>query len=146
MVLAYSAIANGGMLMEPRIIDRIEYESGIVERFDSRSIRRVITNRTASLMSGMLVSVVDSGHAGGAIVPGYYIAGKTGTAQIAGEGGYSDETNHTFVGYGPVSDPKFVMLVKFEKPQRRFSASTAAPVFGDIAAFLVQYYQIPPSR
>lgn len=146
MVTAYSAIANGGFLMEPSIIDRIEYPDGKVERYNPKSIRRVLTTRTASLVGGMLVSVVDAGHAGGASVPGYYIAGKTGTAQIAGEGGYSDETNHSFVGYGPVSDPKFVMLVKFEKPKRRFSASTAAPVFGDIASFLVQYYQIPPSR
>ena len=94
----------------------------------------------------MLVNVVEGPHGSGARVKGYYVAGKTGTAQIAKKGGYSKETNHTFIGFAPVENPKFVMLVKFTKPHRRFSASTAAPVFGKIAKFILQYYEIPPSR
>ena len=59
--------------------------------------------------------------------------------------GYSDETNHTFVGFAPVDEPKFVILTKFSKPKNvRFSSDSAAPAFAEIAKFLLQYYQIPP--
>ncbi|PIT86346.1 MAG: hypothetical protein COU33_03680 [Candidatus Magasanikbacteria bacterium CG10_big_fil_rev_8_21_14_0_10_43_6] len=146
MTTAFSALANGGVLMKPYIVDEIHYPDGKVEKIRPVEIRSVVTPRTAALVSGMLVNVVDSGHAGLAKVAGYYVAGKTGTAQIAGPGGYTEETNHSFVGYAPVDDPTFVMIVKFEKPQRAFSATTAAPVFGDIAKFLLQYYGVPPSR
>jgi cell division protein FtsI/penicillin-binding protein 2 len=146
MVTAFSAIANGGTLMKPYVVEEFVFPDGQVEKTKPVEIREVLTPRTAALVSGMMVNVVDSGHAGGASVAGYYVAGKTGTAQIAGRGGYTEETNHSFIGFAPVDDPKFVMIVKFEKPQRRFSASTAAPVFGDIAAFLLQYYSVPPVR
>lgn len=146
IVTAYSAIANGGQEVEPYIIERTEYASGKVERHKPGIAPSMFSNRTAGLVGGMMVSVVDQGHAGGAGVPGYYIAGKTGTAQIPGPGGYTEETNHSFIGYGPVEDPQFVMLVKFEKPQRRFSSQTAAPVFGKIASWLVDYYGIAPTR
>jgi len=146
MVNAFSAIVNGGVLMKPFIVSRVEHSTGQVQRTKPKEIRRVLSPSTAALVSAMLVSVIDSGHATGAGVDGYYIGGKTGTAQIAGRGGYTKETNHSFVGFGPVDDPVFSMIVKFEKPQRRFSASTAAPTFGKIAQFIMQYYAIPPSR
>ncbi len=146
MVTAFSAIANGGMLVKPYIVEELRHADGKIEQTKTQHLRRVITTRTAQLVRGMLVNVVDSGHAGRAGVKGYYVAGKTGTAQIAGKGGYTEETNHSFVGFAPVDDPKFVMIVKYEKPQRRFSASTAANVFGDIANFTLKYYQVPPSR
>lgn len=146
MATAFSVIANGGVLVKPYIIDEIRFSNGNIERTRTKELRRVISKKTANLLSGMLVSVVDSGHAAGAAVDGYYIAGKTGTAQIPGKGGYTKETNHSFVGFGPINNPKFVMIVKFEKPERRFSASTAAPVFGDIAKFILNYFQVPPER
>lgn len=146
MVTAFSAIANGGKLMKPYIVQEIRYSDGKKEKIQPKEIKRVIAGRTASLLSGMLVNVVDSGHAGLAGVDGYYVAGKTGTAQIAGPGGYTDETNHSFVGFAPVDAPAFVMIIKFEKPKRAYSATTAAPVFGDIAKFLLQYYQVAPER
>lgn len=146
MVMAYSAIANGGSLMKPYVVDEKRYPNGNTEKTRSKKIKDVLEKRAASLLSGMLVRVVDSGHAAGAAVDGYYIAGKTGTAQIPGPGGYTNETNHSFVGFGPVDDPQFVMIVKFEKPRRRFSASTAAPTFGKVAKFILDYYQVPPGR
>lgn len=146
MVASFAPLANGGHLMQPYIVEEIRHPDGSIERVKPKEIRQVISSRAASLMAGMLVSVVDSGHAGGAAVPGYYIAGKTGTAQIAEKGKYTDETNHSFVGFGPVDNPKFVMIVKFEKPQRRFSSATAAPTFGKIAAFALTYYGIAPTR
>lgn len=147
MAVAFGAIANGGVLMKPFIVQEIRDANGKIKRTKPKEIRRVIDQRSASLLSGMLVNVVDSGQAGRSKVKGYYVAGKTGTAQIAGPGGYTEDTNHSFVGFAPVDDPKFVMIIKFEKPEELiYSASTAAPVFGDIAKFILQYYQVPPVR
>ena len=94
----------------------------------------------------MMVSVIDNGQASAARVPGYYVAGKTGTAQIPGPGGYTADTNQSFIGFAPADDPAFVMLVKFEKPNRPFSSMTAAPTFARLAQFMLQYYDIPPER
>ena len=146
MVSAFGAIANGGKLMKPYIVEELRHSDGKIERFYPEEIRKVLDSRSAMLLSGMLVNVIDRGQASAAKVDGYYIAGKTGTAQISGLGGYTEETNHSFVGFGPVDDPKFVMIVKFEKPRRKYSSATAAPVFGDIAKFILEYYQVPPGR
>jgi len=146
LITAFGAIANSGTLMKPYIVEEIRYSDGKIERFKAEEIRQVVDKGTSTLLSGMLVNVVEGIHARTAGVDGYHVAGKTGTAQIPGPGGYTDETIHTFAGYGPVDDPKFVMLVKFEKPQRRFSSYTAAPTFGQIAKFVLQYYQVPPTR
>lgn len=146
MVASYAAIANGGMLMSPYIIDSITSSDGKVTKVQPKEIHRVLSERSASLVSGMLVNVVEKGHAIQARSDEYYIAGKTGTAQIPGPGGYTDETIHSFVGFAPVENPKFVMIVKYEKPQRKYAESTAVPVFSDISKFLLQYYQVMPGR
>lgn len=146
MASAFSAIANGGTLFKPNIIKEIRHHDGRVETRKIKEIRQVIDPKTASLLSGMLVSVVDNGQAKSARVKGYYVAGKTGTAQIAGPGGYTEDYNHSFAGFVPIEDPKFVVVVKFEKPNVAYSSNTAAPVFADIAKFALQYYQIPPNR
>lgn len=146
MATAFSAIANGGTLLKPYIVKEIRHHDGRVETRKPKEVRRVIDSKIASLLSGMLVSVVDNGQARSARVPGYYVAGKTGTAQIAGPGGYTEDYNHSFAGFVPIEDPKFVVIVKFEKPKVEYSANTAAPVFADIAKFALQYYQIPPNR
>lgn len=146
MATAYSVIANGGMLLKPYIVQEMRYSDGRVERTKVKEIRRVIEQRTATLLTGMLVNVVDNGQAKGARVNGYHVAGKTGTAQIAGQGGYTEDYNHSFVGFAPIEDPKFVMVIRFEKPDVKYSADTAAPVFSDIAKFALQYYQVPPTR
>lgn len=143
---AYSSVANGGVKVEPYVVEKIVYPNGRIERHLPAASNAIFSKRTTQLTSGMMVSVVDNGHAGAAGVPGYYIAGKTGTAQIPGIGGYTAETNHSFVGYGPVEDPAFVMIIRFEKPARRFSSQTSAPLFGDIASWLLSYYGIAPTR
>ncbi|MBP9760699.1 MAG: penicillin-binding protein 2 [Candidatus Magasanikbacteria bacterium] len=146
MISAFASIANGGVLMQPYIIEEIRFADGRREKTQPKEIRRVMEPRIAALMGGMLVSVIDEGQSKNAAVHGYYVAGKTGTGQIAGRGGYSDDTNHSFVGFAPMDNPKFAMIVKFEKPARAFADSTAAPVFKDIANFALQYYGVPPSR
>lgn len=149
MITAYSAIANGGILMKPYLVGEIINADG--EKIKTRpiQIKRVISERTALLVSGMMVNVVDGGHAKLAGVDGYYVAGKTGTAQVADneDGGYGEKTIHTFVGFAPVDDPRFVMLVKLDNPKKvEYSASSAAPLFGELAEFIVNYYQIPKER
>jgi cell division protein FtsI/penicillin-binding protein 2 len=147
MVSSYAAIANGGKLMKPYIVQSVEMADGEVLAASPRDLRQVISSRAATLLSGMLVSVVQDGHAKSAGVPGYHIAGKTGTAQVPDleKGGYSDATIHTFVGFGPVRDPQFAMLVRLDDPKDvRFSASSAAPLFGQIAKFLLNYLEVEP--
>ena len=97
----------------------------------------------------MMVNVVDKGHAKNAGVKGYFVAGKTGTAEVASKDkrGYGEKTIHTFVGFSPVEEPKFVMLVKLDNPKDvEYSASSAAPLFGEIAEFILDYYKIPKKR
>ena len=150
IITAYAAIANGGLLMKPYLVDEIIFPDGTTHKTQPRVLRRVISERTALLLSGMLVNVVDGGHAKRAAVSGYYIGGKTGTAQVADmeKGGYYEsQTIHTFVGYGPVDNPKFVMLVKLDDPKSvRFAASSAAPLFGEFADFILKYYEVPKER
>ena len=110
---------------------------------------RVISEGAAATLADMLVSVVENGYGNKAGVPGYKIAGKTGTAQIpkAYEKGYSDETIHSFIGFGPVGSdvPLFVMLVKLDRPKDIvFSSDTTAPLFGEIAQYLLDYFEVPP--
>lgn len=149
IVTAYAALANGGLLMKPYIVDELRYADGTVERTEPQEIRQVVSPATATTVGAMLVSVVEYGHGKKAGVPGYYIGGKTGTAQIARNGVYSTtEFNGSFAGYGPVQDPVFAMIVKIENPKEGviYAESTAAPVFGEIAAFLLEYYGVAPER
>lgn len=146
MVTAFAALVNGGRLLKPYIVEEIRDSDGSVERTRPKEIRQVVGSRAATLVSSMLVQVVDHGYGGRAKVPGYYVGGKTGTAQIPGPGGYTEDTNHSFVGFAPLDNPKFVMIVKFENPKRTYAEVTAAPVFADIAAFALKYYEVPPTR
>ncbi len=149
IVTAYAAVANNGKLMKPYIVDKIIYSNGKIDEKFPQQINQVISKKTAALLSGMLVNVVERGHAKLARVKGYYIAGKTGTAQVASKKkhGYGNKTIHTFVGFAPVENPKFVMLVKLNNPKDvRFSASSAAPLFSKIAKYILDYYQIKPDR
>lgn len=148
MVAAYATIANGGTMMKPYIVDEIRYPDGRREKKEPVTVRRVISERTATLVSGMLVSVVRHGHGKRADVPGYTVAGKTGTAQIARRDGPGYEKNAnigSFIGYAPIEDPKFVMITKIDRPKDvLFAESSAAPLFGTIAKFLLEYYKVAP--
>ncbi len=146
LAAAYGAMANGGVLMQPQIVEEVRYRDGTVHKVEPKKVREVISSHAAHLVTGMLTSVIEETYKVTAAVPGFYMGGKTGTAQIPGKGGYTEETNHSFVGYGPTEDPRFVIMVKFEKPQRKWAESTAAPYFGKMAKFLVQYLGIAPTR
>jgi stage V sporulation protein D (sporulation-specific penicillin-binding protein) len=147
---AYTAIANSGKLILPHIVKKIIYPSGHEEIVHPKESQQIISPSTASTLSAMLASVVENGQATLARVSGYQIAGKGGTAQLPKPDsiGYDPSKRITsFVGFGPVEDPKFVMLVKFHNPKGDvFGATTAAPVFAKLAQDLFQYYQVPSSE
>ena len=150
MAAAYAAIANGGMLKSPYVVDEVIRSDGTSDVREPVDVRRVIESKTARLLGAMLVSVVENGHGKQAGVPGYYIAGKTGTAQVASSNGTGYDENMTigsFAGFGPVEDPKFAMVVRLDNPKDvKWAESTAAPLFGEIAKFLLQYFEVPPNR
>ncbi|MFP4514490.1 MAG: peptidoglycan D,D-transpeptidase FtsI family protein [Parcubacteria group bacterium] len=148
LIMAYGVIANDGVLMKPYLVKEIRFNDEVVETTQPRVIRRVISQKSASLVSGMLVNVIESGHATKAAVDGYYIGGKTGTAQVAEKGAYSaDNYVHNFVGILPIDNPKFVVLTKLNNPKTvKYSADSAAPLFGKISDFLLKYYKVPQER
>lgn len=150
LVAAYTALANGGKMMKPYVVDRVEHADGKVDKTEPEKVKQVIDPATAAQVSAMLVNVVENGHGKRAAVNGYYIAGKTGTAQVPyrDRAGYDPTKNiGSFIGYGPVDKPEFLMLVRIDHPKDvNFAETTAAPAFGEIASFILNYLQVPPSR
>lgn len=145
MVTAASVIANGGKLIQPHIIKKIIKPDGSTETITPKIIREVITPQTAAKLTGMMVSVVERGTGYLAKIPGYRIAGKTGTAEIPKSGGgYSDQSIHSFIFFAPADNPQFVGFIKLYNPKRRFSSTTTPPLAKEICQFLFQYYKIPP--
>jgi len=149
MITAVSAIANRGLLMKPYIVQQyIKNEGGEDTRIiqvEPESNRRAVSEETALTLTDMLVAVVEEG-ATKAQVPGYRIAGKTGTAQVPTAYGYHPtDTVASFVGYAPADDPQFIVLVKLDKPTTSpWGSQTAAPTFRAIAERLFVYLHIPP--
>lgn len=150
MVRAYAAIASGGKMPTPHVVGAQISPDGITTETGVSLSQQIISQKTAESVSAMLVSVVEYGHGKRARVPGYYVAGKTGTAQVAKRDGLGYDPNNnigTFVGYAPVEDPKFVMLVRISHPRTvQFAESTAGPAWGQIAKFILSYYNVPPNR
>ena len=145
---AINVIANGGRLMQPHIVQSTKSLSG--ERVDitPAAVRQVVSKKTADTVSAMMVSVLENGVATLARVPGYYLAGKTGTAQVADDTGrYSEDKKIiTFAGFGPVPDPEFSILIKLDNPYGlSFASGTAAPMFRNLSEKLLTYYQVPPA-
>lgn len=146
---AIAAIANKGVLMEPYIVERIFDSSGNEVKNTPQEKRRVISSETAEIITKMLISTVKSGFDNRAGVKGYFVAGKTGTAQIPRKDGrgYSDQVIHTFVGYAPAFDPKFMIIFQMNEPLgNRFAANTLTPAFHDLAEYILNYYEIPPDE
>jgi len=144
---AINVIANDGVLMQPYIVSLLRHSNGDEETTNPTAIRQIISPRTAADLSAMMVSVIENGVATLARVPGYYLAGKTGTAQVPDEkGSYSpDHKIISFVGFGPIDNPRFSVLVKLDNPAGlSFASGTAAPMFQHMAKKLINYLQIAP--
>ncbi len=149
MVSAMAAIANDGKLMRPYLVEKIVTPDGQEKITQPETIRQVISSKSASQLTAMLVSTVRNGY-DKIKIKNYFIAGKTGTAQIPNKdrSGYStDETNHTFIGFAPAYNPQFIIFLKMENPRGiEFASESLAPVFGELAQYLFNYYEIPPEQ
>lgn len=149
MITSYAAIANGGHLMKPYIVKEIVSPTGAKQTTTPTEVRQVISTKAATILTGVMVNAVENGHAKRAQVPGYYVAGKTGTAQVSGGSGkgYSAKYIHSFIGFMPINNPKFVILTKLDDPKdAMYAESTAVPLSGEISKFVIDYYQIPQER
>ncbi len=150
LVQAFTAIANNGKMMQPYLVQYKISADGSSLKTEPKVVDEVISAKTANTVAAMMVNVVENGHGKKAKVPGFYIAGKTGTAQVPrldGKGYETDNNIGSFIGFGPVEDPKFLALVRVDHPRDvNFAESTAAPAFGQLAQFILNYYQVPPNR
>jgi len=137
LITAIGAIANGGNLMRPYLNAANE----------PQVITRVISTSTAEAVTQMMVSAVDKAKV--AKIKGYSIAGKTGTAQVPDlkNGGYKESYIHTYVGFGPTKDPRFIILIRIDEPEgAQLAGLTVVPAFRELAQFILNYYNIPPDR
>jgi cell division protein FtsI (penicillin-binding protein 3) len=144
MLNAVNVIANGGLLVQPRVVSQV-VRGGNVDNLEPIIIRRSLSEETAQIVTNMMVNVVERGLDNQAMLPGYTIAGKTGTAQIANALGYEEGTSKvSFIGFLPADDPQISILVMLDRPRSSIWATyTAAPVFRNLAEKLVLMLEIP---
>jgi len=153
-VRALSTLANGGTLITPHLVKEIRYKLGVTKTmvFPTEEERvRVISPETSAEISRMLTEVLDRAYRSGTVrLDNYSIAAKTGTAQIAKPGGsgyYDDRYLHSFFGYLPSYDPKFLIFLYTYYPKDvQFASETLTDAFMNMAKFLINYYDIPPDR
>jgi cell division protein FtsI (penicillin-binding protein 3) len=141
MIAGYAAIANGGILRPPQLVEKIGDEP-VSEPRGHRVISPTVAEQVRTMLEGVLAP---GGTASEVSVPGYTLAGKTGTAQVAENGTYS-ETKFvaSFIGFAPAQDPRLLVAVTVDQPQGEiYGGSVAAPAFGKIAAFALPYLGVP---
>ncbi|HJU47581.1 MAG TPA: penicillin-binding protein 2 [Gaiellaceae bacterium] len=140
MASAYAAIGNGGVRMRPHLVEKV---SG--KRVPVGSGKRIVSRGTADRMMGMFRDVVVEGTGTEAAIPGYTVAGKTGTASKPENGRYVSKYVASFVGLVPAEKPRLAILVAVDEPKGQiWGGVVAAPAFRDIARFALQYLEIPP--
>ncbi|MDP2927011.1 MAG: penicillin-binding protein 2 [bacterium] len=152
LIRAFSALANGGRLVKPHLVKEIIDRNGqkISPATSSGVTENIISPRTSSQIVSMMTSVVENGFGKKAKIPGYFVAGKTGTAQVSWgalgvtKPGYSDKTIQSFIGFAPAFNPKFLILVKLDNPQAKTAEYSALPIFHDLAKYIIDIWQIPP--
>ncbi|KKP46648.1 MAG: Peptidoglycan glycosyltransferase [Candidatus Woesebacteria bacterium GW2011_GWA1_33_30] len=147
IIRAVSAVANDGVLVTPKVVEKIELE-GWSQNVDKKEEIRVIKKDTAEKMTEIMVQAAGHGEAQWTNLKGFSVAGKTGTAQIPIAGHYDpDATIASFIGFAPSNNPKFVMLVTLKEPQSsQWASETAAPLWYSIAKDLFAYFGIQPDN
>lgn len=151
-VRAFSVLANGGKVIQPHIVTKINYKSGISKEIKFEPGRQVLKKETTSEIARMLTKTVDEALLGGSLkLPHYSVAAKSGTAQIAlknGKGYYDDRFLHSFMGYFPSYNPRYLVFLFTYYPKNNsiFAADTLAKPFSNIVKYLINYYEIPPDR
>jgi stage V sporulation protein D (sporulation-specific penicillin-binding protein) len=148
LVTALSAVANGGYIVKPTLVKEIVASDGsVVQRMEPTAVRQVISQSTAAALSRILQSVVVNGSGTRAAVPGYAVAGKTGTAEKPEGGRYGSGRIASFMGFAPANDPKVALLVILDEPSTdvKYGGVLAAPVFSAIMRDTLRYLEIPPT-
>jgi cell division protein FtsI/penicillin-binding protein 2 len=143
MMAAYAAIANGGILRRPQLLEQVDGQP-VSEPAGHRVIKAGVAAEIRQMLEGVLAP---GGTASEVSVPGYTLAGKTGTAQVAENGGYSDtKFVASFMGFAPAANPRLLVAVIVDEPQGAIysGGSVAAPAFGEIATFALPYLGIAP--
>jgi cell division protein FtsI (penicillin-binding protein 3)/stage V sporulation protein D (sporulation-specific penicillin-binding protein) len=151
MVRALASLSNGGNLVVPHVVKYIRYNDGTKKEMIYPTVRTKISEKTSEEITRMLVTVMDKSLKGGlAKIEHYSVAVKTGTAQVANldtGGYYLDRHTHSFFGYFPAYDPKFIVFLFAVNPKGvPYASQTWADPFLDITKFLISYYQVPPDR
>lgn len=150
-IRALSALSNGGYLVTPHLVKTINYTVGVNRDVTFDKGRQVVTPETSATISRMLTVVVDKAMLHGKIKQDRYsVAAKTGTAQMArpdGKGYYDDRYLHSFFGYFPAQNPRYIVFMYIVYPKGvQFASETLAMPFSKVSQFLINYYQIPPDR
>lgn len=143
---AFSVFANKGKIVKSYVVEKIVHGKEGLET-QPKTLSFVISQKTVSEVTTMLINVVEKGFGSGAKIDGYYLAGKTGTAQVpipGKKGYYPDKTIQSFVGFGPALNPQFLIMVKLDNPKVSASALSAAPIFKKLSKYIIDYWQIPP--
>jgi len=151
IIRALATLSNGGNLVVPHVVDRIEYENGTKKKMTYPTTRAKITEATSQEITRMMVNVMDKSLNGGlSKLENHSVAVKTGTAQVAnreGGGYYTDRNTHSFVGFFPAYEPKFIIFLYAINPKGvAYASQTWTNPFMDITKFLISYYEIPPDR
>ena len=149
-IRALASLANGGYLPNPHVVSKIDYKVGISRTLSYDEKRRVIKSETSEEISRMLVEVVDKALLNGTVkMTNFSIAAKTGTAQIpkvGGKGYYDDRSLHSFFGYFPAYNPRFIIFLYAVEPKARYASETLTKPFINLVKFLISYYEVAPDR
>ena len=148
MLSVYATIAAGGVRMEPRLVRGTVGPGGAFSPREANQGSRVISPRTARLVTGMLAQAVFDGTGQQAQIPGFWVAGKTGTARkpLEGELGYSDEYVASFMGFAPAADPAIAVAAIIDEPTTVYGGIAAAPLFREVASFALAGMHVPTTE
>lgn len=142
----FSTVANGGVRAAPRLVAGTTDSAGVFTPAETQEARRVVSQETADTVLHMMEAVVEDGTGGAAEVPGYRVAGKTGTAEAVGSDGTLSDIMASFIGVAPADDPQYTVSVFLKNPRTSiYGGVVAAPVFSEIMGFTLEHEGVPPS-
>jgi len=150
-IRSFSILANGGKIVTPHLVKKIEYDNGLFKNIEPTIIKEnLLKKETTDTITKMLIHVFESYNSGKYKLDHYSIATKTGTAQVAredGKGYYVDRHMHSFFGYFPAYEPKYMVFLFLENPKQiKYASQTLIPSFVNITKFILNYYNVPPDR
>jgi len=148
---AFSVLANGGKIITPHLVKEIKYDDGLSKILEYPIVKEnILKKESTDTITKMLIHVFESYDGGKHKFDHYSVATKTGTAQVAkedGKGYYTDRHMHSFFGYFPAYDPKFLVFIFLKNPKEvKYASQTLIPPFVNITKFILNYYNVPPDR